>query len=201
MLLSLIDGLEKVDIILASTSPRRYDLLKAMGFNFKVIDSGVVESHIEGEPIQSAIENARNKGKAVSTRFPNSLVVSADTVVIADRMVMGKPVDEADALEMLNRLNGRTHTVVTAFSINFQKYDRCISDYETTEVKFRRLKDEEIMAYINTGEPFDKAGAYAIQGEGAILVEKINGCYYNVVGFPLTKFFVRLTDFCSHYCL
>ena len=201
MLFSLIDGLENVDVILASTSPRRYELLKAIGLNFRVIDSGIEEHHIEGEPIQSAIENARSKGKAVAERFPESLTISADTVVIVDGNALGKPTDEDEAVEMLQLLNGRNHTVVTAFAINLPKYEHCISDYETTEVKFRKLRIEEIMAYVNTGEPMDKAGAYGIQGQGAVLIERINGCYYNVVGFPLTKFYITLENFCSHYCL
>ncbi|MBN2424565.1 MAG: septum formation protein Maf [Calditrichaceae bacterium] len=200
MLFSLINGLEKTDIILASTSPRRYELLKTLGLSFKVIDSGVKEEHIDGEPIQSAIENSRKKGHAVAAKNPDSLVISADTVVVLDEKILGKPNNDQDAVEMLRSLSGRTHTVISAFSLFYYKYEHYLCDYETTEVKFRKISEEEILAYINTGEHSDKAGAYAIQGQGAVFIEKINGCYYNVVGFPLTKFYIKLQEFCSHYC-
>jgi septum formation protein len=202
MLFSLIDNLEKVDVILASTSPRRFELLKTIGLEFRVVGSNVKENEISGaDPIGDALENAKKKGRAVAQKHPDSLIISADTIVISGDKVMGKPANENDAYNMLKNLSGRTHQVCTAFGLIYLKYERSLFDTVKTDVTFRKLTDEEIWAYINTGEPLDKAGAYAVQGQGAVLVEKINGCYFNVVGFPLSKFFINLDEFLSHFVL
>ncbi|MGD9489289.1 MAG: nucleoside triphosphate pyrophosphatase [Calditrichaceae bacterium] len=196
MIFSLIENLDKVDVILASTSPRRYELLKTIGLEFKIVASGANESNDENlDPVSYALENARKKACAVTEKHPNSLIISADTIVILDGIMMGKPVNEDDAYRMISALSGKTHKVCTAFGLAFKRYDKSFYDTVETEVTFRELTEEEIWEYINTGEPFDKAGAYAIQGQGSILVEKINGCFFNVVGFPLSKFFTDLDKF------
>jgi septum formation protein len=202
MLFSLIENLSKVDIILASASPRRYELLKSIGLDFRVVPSHVPENlEITMTPAESVISNARKKGREVAGKFPKSLVISADTIVVLGDRCMGKPQSEQDAFDMLRSLSGQRHLVYTAIGLTFQKYARSNFDVVSTEVTFRKITDEEIWAYINAGEPFDKAGAYGIQGQGAILVEKINGCFFNVVGFPLSRFFIMLDEFLSHFVL
>lgn len=196
MIFSLIENLDKVDVVLASTSPRRYELLKTIGLEFKIVASGANESNKDKlDPVSFALENARKKACAVAEKHPNSLIISADTIVILDGIMMGKPVDENDAYKMISALNGQTHIVCTAFGLMYKRYEKSFFDTVETEVTFRRLTEDEIWEYINTGEPFDKAGAYAIQGQGSILVDKINGCFFNVVGFPLSRFFTDLDKF------
>ena len=196
MLFSLIDNLEKLDVVLASGSPRRFEILKNAGLDFRVELSGVSEEPIPGlSPEDLVMAHARLKGRAVAQKHPRALVISADTVVVHDGTVMGKPKNEEDAYEMLRRLSGETHEVMTAFGLFLQEYDQTHLERITTDVSFRPLSDEEILEYIGTGEPLDKAGAYGIQGQGAIFVEKINGSYLNVVGFPLTCFYLALKAF------
>jgi septum formation protein len=194
MLFSLIEKLERVDVILASASPRRYELLKNLGLNFKVIPSHAEESHEKRADMEEVVKaNARLKGEAVAKKYPEALVISADTIVALNDHIMGKPKNEQDAFEMLKALSGQTHRVYTGLGLFNDK--RFVLDAVCTQVRFRNLSDEEIWAYINTGEPFDKAGGYGIQGQGALLVEGINGCYYNVVGLPLTRLFTMLKEF------
>jgi len=196
MIFSLITNLEHLDVVLASASPRRFEILSQTGMTFAVEPSGIDESAFETtDPIVFASEVARAKGHKVAMKHPHKLVISADTVVVCDNEIMGKPADQKDAYNMLSCLSGKTHLVYTAFGLFLQKYDKQILAHESTEVTFRKLTDEEIWAYIGTGEPDDKAGAYAIQGQGAMLVKGINGCFYNVVGFPLAKFFTTLDSF------
>jgi len=123
----------------------------------------------------------------------------ADTIVVLDDWIMGKPESEDEAFQMLQALSGRTHAVYTGLGLFFKRYEKSALDAVCTKVRFRPLTEDEIWAYINTGEPFDKAGAYGIQGQGALLVEGIDGCYYNVVGLPLSRFFTMLTDFVKHF--
>lgn len=201
MLFSLIEGLENIDLVLASTSPRRYELLKTLGLEFKVVSGKVEEQPITGNPIAGAKKNAELKGVVVAKKYPDALVISADTIVVLGKSVMGKPENEQDAYNMLSKLSGRTHQVCTAFGMILDKYGKAFFDSEITDVTFRTLSEAEILAYINTGEPFDKAGGYAVQGQGSVLIEKINGCYFNVVGFPLSRFYVRLGEFLSNYVL
>ncbi len=202
MLFSLINGLEKIDVILASTSPRRYEILKTLGLEFIVIDSKIKEEiSVENGPEANALLNTKKKALTVAKKYPGSLVVAADTVVAIDDKIMGKPENEAQAFEMLSLLSGKAHQVYTAFGLVFGKYERENFDCVKTDVYFRKLSEDEVWAYINTGEPFDKAGAYGIQGQGAVLVERVDGCYYNVVGFPLSRFFQKLDSFLSHIVL
>lgn len=196
MIFSLIDNLEHLDVILASASPRRYELLKSTGINFKVIKSGFDESSISVKnPMDYVQEVAYQKGHVVAHKYPDKLVISADTIVVEEGKILGKPKNEDDAFNILLTLSGRSHIVLTSFALFLLKYSKSIVETVSTEVTMRSLHNDEIWAYVNTGEPMDKAGAYAIQGQGAMLVEKINGSYTNVVGFPLAKFFTTLDHF------
>lgn len=196
MLFSLIDNLETIDVILASASPRRYELLNSIGLQFKVLKSDIDELFTEELSPQEITElNANRKGDDIAEKHPNSLVISADTIVVSKDIIMGKPRDEKDAYRMLRQLSGRTHQVYTAFILNLLAENKKYIETVVTNVRFRNLKEEEIWSYINTGEIVDKAGAYAIQGQGALLIDKIDGCFFNVVGFPLSRFFVALDRF------
>lgn len=196
MLISLIENLERLEVILASGSPRRYELLKNAGLNFSVETSDVPEDNtLDLPPEELALTHAKLKGLQVAKKNPLALVISADTVVVCEDELMGKPVDDDDALRMLSKLSGKTHRVITAFGLTYHKYENDLFQTEETEVTFRNLSEEEILAYISTSEPFDKAGAYAIQGQGSLLVKKINGCFYNVMGFPLSRFYCMLDEF------
>ena len=196
MLLSLLKALENTNIILASGSPRRHEILKNSGLKFRVEISGADEDNsLESLPDDLALSHARLKGNAVAEQFPESLVISADTVVVCQSEIMGKPADERDAYQMLQKLSGNTHQVITAYGLIYKKYNQVLFKTVTTDVTFHKLTDMEINAYIKTGEPFDKAGAYAIQGQAAIFIEKIDGCYYNVMGFPISDFYKTLETF------
>ncbi len=202
MLFSLIESLERLDIILASASPRRFELLKQIGLDFKVVPSNLNEDmQLNSSHEDLVMQNAKAKGLFVAERHPESLVISADTIVVYERQILGKPSTENEAYEMLKLLSGKTHQVYTGIGLFLKKYDGLKLDAVCTNVTFRKLSEEEILAYINTGEPFDKAGAYGIQGQGALLVERIEGCYYNVVGFPLAKFYLMLNEFLNHYII
>ncbi len=183
-------------VILASASPRRAELLKKIGLEFTVQASAAPEDDLGHCPPHDMVEQlARRKALAVADRFSNALVIAADTTVVLDQQVLGKPASLAQAREMLALLSGRTHQVYTGFAIVDQPSQRKISEVEKTEVTFRRLTPAEIAAYVETGAAMDKAGAYGIQDFSAIFTERINGCFYNVVGFPLTRFYVALRNF------
>ncbi len=202
MIFSLIENLEHLDIILASASPRRFALLKSVGLEFKVIPSQLDESQIkEKDPVAFVQNAAHQKGELVAREYPDHLVISADTVVVLEGKMMGKPTDEDIAYDMLAALSGKTHQVYTAFGLFLKQYDKERMEYVCTDVTMREMTDEIIMAYIGTGEPMDKAGAYAIQGQGGMLVNHINGSYSNVVGFPLARFFDALDQFLSPIAL
>ncbi|NLL42291.1 MAG: septum formation protein Maf [Firmicutes bacterium] len=179
-----------MNLILASQSPRRKALLEQFGIDFSVQVLSHTEKE-EGEPNNVASTNATAKAVPVSLENPDSLVLGADTIVTLDGHILGKPKNATDAYAMLSFLSGREHNVTTwvVLSRNGQVV-RSFS--ETTSVKFRDLDDEEIHAYIGTGEPYDKAGGYGIQGYGGLLVESIRGCYYNVVGLPMPSLALHL---------
>ncbi len=192
-MLSLLKNLDEYSVVLASESPRRFELLKMIGLEFKVRPSRIEEKNQKNlKPTEYALANAKAKGELVAGQYPDSIVISADTIVVLGEKIIEKPRDEAHAFEILCMLNGKTHEVITAFGIILRKKFKSFYDYEKTKVKFRSLQRSEIKAYIETGEPFDKAGGYGAQGMGSIIIEKVDGCFYNVVGFPLGKFF---TDF------
>ena len=194
MLASLVKNYDKLNFILASASPRRSDLLRNIGMQFKVVISDVTEDEIvNGDIDNTLINNARKKGNPVATRNPDS----ADTVVILDDHIMGKPNNSTEAFQMLQKLNGRIHVVKTAFGLILNRYHKMYFDTVATRVKFRQLDNQEIEAYVQSGEPSDKAGAYGIQGKGSLLIDSIDGCYFNIVGFPISKFFVALKKFCE----
>ncbi|MEJ5357730.1 MAG: Maf family protein [Desulfobacterales bacterium] len=178
----------KSKIILASNSPRRRYLLERAGLRFDVIPSRIRESDPGGiPPGQYVRELASAKALDVARRHPESWVIGADTVVVVDGAVMGKPSSDEDARRMLFRLSGRIHEVMTGFCIRRQASGKVFSDTVRTTVQFKELAPAEIDWYIRTGEPFDKAGAYAIQGIGTFLVRRIEGSYTNVVGLPVCE--------------
>lgn len=184
-------------MILASASPRRTEILENFGFSFKTIVKNIDETSDKTRAEEKILEIAEKKAKAAAIDFPDENVIGADTVVVVDGKILGKPKDKKEAFSMLKSLSGRNHEVITAFSfININK-NISYSDYEITKVYFKNLTDDEINWYINTKEPMDKAGAYGIQGKGAFFVEKIEGDFFSVMGFPLGKFvrFLNKTGF------
>lgn len=174
------------EIILASSSPRRRELLQNLGLAFTVITSDVDES-IESEltPAQIVETLSLRKAKKVAEQREHGIVIGSDTIVVLDHRVLGKPVDEAEAFQMLLSLQGREHTVYSGVALIDASTGREEVAYSFTQVKMRNLTEQEIRAYIASGEPMDKAGSYAIQGIGATLVEGIKGDYFTVVGLPL----------------
>jgi septum formation protein len=174
-------------IILASNSPRRSELLRGIGLHFTTDPADVDESVLSGEtPEGYAVRVALDKARVSAARTSSGIVIAADTVVVLDGAILGKPVDALDAERMLLLLSGRTHRVITGVAIIDAGTGKTLADLSDTRVWFRTLTPVEIASYVSTGEPFDKAGAYGIQERGALLVEKIEGCYFNVVGLPLS---------------
>ena len=184
-------------IILASSSPRRRELLSQAGIPFMVKPGEVDEEKVElsGTPEQKAEHLAYIKAMDVAKNVDKGLVLGADTIVVCDGEIFGKPVDEKDARRMLESLSGREHFVITGIALVDATSGVVKKGHETTKVKFSSLTVDEIQAYIQTGEPFGKAGAYAVQGRGALLVDGLNGCYSNVVGLPLKKLDNMLKEF------
>jgi septum formation protein len=187
-----------VKLILASASPRRAEVLRKAGFQFDVRPSLVDESlrpgELPGDYVRRlAVEKACNSADS-SRNSDESVFIGADTVVVADEEIFGKPKSEADARRMLQRLNGATHEVRTGLALLQQPSGIKRVTEEVTRVTFACLSDQEIENYIATGEPFGKAGAYAIQGIGGRYVSRIEGCYFNVVGFPLARFYSLLRE-------
>jgi len=179
-------------LVLASASPRRKEILAAAGFAFDVRPAHLNEERLPGEnPEDFARRLAKEKAEAVAA-LPDETVLGADTVVVVDREVLGKPADEADAARMLKLLSGRQHQVITGICLRAGK--RCVVDAATTQVCFRRLTGEEIAAYVSSGEPIGKAGGYAIQGLASRFIERIEGCYFNVVGLPVALVYRHLRE-------
>lgn len=180
-------------VVLASASPRRRELLNLVGIPHEVQPANIDETIRHRETPRRHTERlAREKASAIATRDPNLITIGADTIVVINRKVLGKPADADEAAAMLRQLSGRQHTVVTAVAVSRGKKLR--SAVEEVRVKFRRLRDEEIDAYVATGEPMDKAGAYGIQGYGATIVECIDGDYFSVMGLPLARLVGLLHD-------
>ncbi|MDP4180793.1 MAG: Maf family protein [Bacillota bacterium] len=184
------------DIILASASPRRSELLKQVGVNFRVIPSNIDESNNNNlKPEEYTVEIAYKKAFDIADKTNgSSLIIAADTVVVKDN-IMGKPENEAAAFQMLETLQGQWHEVITGVAVIESDTKKVSREFEKTFVKMKPLSRMEIESYINSGEPMDKAGAYGIQGLGALLVEKIEGCYFNVVGLPLNRLNMMLEKF------
>ncbi|HYV72626.1 MAG TPA: Maf family protein [Candidatus Binatia bacterium] len=180
-------------IILASASPRRAGLLRNADIAFTVEPAHVPEQPLPDEvPLQYAQRLAREKALAVFSRHPDSVVLGADTIVVADEHLLEKPLDHADAARMLRLLSGRSHQVITGVCLVAPEFEEIAA--EITDVRFGTLSDDEIASYIATGEPMDKAGAYAIQGIASRWVERIDGCYFNVVGLPLPLVYRMLRE-------
>lgn len=180
-----------VPFILASGSPRRKRLLEQLGLAFDVRVPDVDEGHRPDlTPADLVLKLAVDKGAVVAREHENALTLAADTVVVLDDRVLGKPSDEEEARHMLRTLSGRTHTVYTGIAVLHAESDRCVTSAVDTRVTFGELDDEEIDRYVATGSPMDKAGAYGIQDDyGALFVARIDGDYYNVVGLPLHRFY------------
>jgi septum formation protein len=181
-------------IILASASPRRAEILRTVGWPFAALPVDIDETR---RPAETAVDYvrrlAREKAEAAASRQP-ATVLAADTTVTVDDHVLEKPADGFDAMRMLRLLNNRWHKVLTGIALINHETSRTIIAHEETEVKFAAMSDEEIEWYINTGEPFDKAGAYAIQGLGARFIEEIRGDYFNVVGLPIRLVYESLVE-------
>jgi len=179
---------ETPHLILASKSPRRRYLLEQAGLRFAIEPSTVDEDKIAlSEPEKYVRVLAEAKAAEISKKYPEGWIIGADTIVLIDNAILGKPGSRSEARIMLKRLNGQTHHVLTGYSIQCRAKNRFFSDVVKTAVLFKQLTDEEIEWYIHTKEPFDKAGAYAIQGLGTFLVKQINGSYTNVVGLPVCE--------------
>ncbi len=184
-------------IILASQSPRRSQLLEQINLPFTIQISGIEENidAIEGTPQHKAEQLALMKAKDVALRLKEGLVVGADTIVVLDNRIMGKPSSEEEAFSMLSHLSGRQHKVITGLALIDAATGVIRLDHEVTLVSFKNLTENTIRNYISTGEPYGKAGAYGIQGIGTVLVKKVEGCYTNVVGLPLYKLSCMLEKF------
>ena len=184
-------------IILASSSPRRAELLQKIGLAFEIHPSHVDEEdgvyHLP--PAEMVTELAQRKAQAVAAQYDSALIIGADTTVVLNNKILGKPATAAEACEMLAQLAGHTHDVYTGFVLIDQPGGRSVQGVERTAVTFRQLQRDEIAAYVASGDAMDKAGAYGIQDFSAVFVERIEGCFYNVVGFPLTHFYRKLQEF------
>ncbi|PYP85264.1 MAG: hypothetical protein DMF61_16960 [Blastocatellia bacterium AA13] len=177
---------KKTRIVLASSSPRRTELLSAAGVAFEVIPGLVNELPFLNEaPADYIMRLARAKAVDVAKNFTDGLFIGADTTVVLDGKLLGKPADEKAARTMLRQLSGRWHAVMTGVSLYDAGSRREVADFDKTLVRMAKVSEQEIDWYVNTGEPFDKAGAYAIQGRASVFVEEIAGNYHNVVGLPM----------------
>ena len=195
-----ISQLLKIDvpIILASQSPRRKKLLEQLGFDFRIIPASIEENGLpEMPPELLAKELALRKAFSVAKKLnEKAIVLGADTIVTLYDKILNKPEDKADAFRMLRTLSGETHIVYTGIALVEAPGLRQVSTFQETEVTFRELDEDEIIAYVETGSPLDKAGAYGIQDDfGAVFVKEIRGCYYNIVGLPLELLYRMMKEF------
>lgn len=186
-------NLPPFSIILASASPRRKQLLDMLDIDFEVIPSNVYEDFNIDHKHEDFVQHyAWKKSLDIAQKYPDHFVIGADTIVVLDSKILGKPKDEAESYKMLKSLSGRTHTVYTGVSLNHINENITDTFFEQTNVTFNKLCDSDITYYIETYKPLDKAGSYGIQDWFAVNVNRIDGCFYNVMGFPLAAFF-------SHY--
>lgn len=179
-------------MILASNSQRRQEILKDAGFNFKVITSNIEEISDKKNITERILDIAEKKLEQIAKNNINKFVLAADTVVELDGKILGKPKNREEAFRFLKSLSGKVHRVITAYVFKNISKNILIREVVVSEVKFFDLDDDTINWYLDTDEPFDKAGAYGIQGYGRILVEKINGDYYSIMGFPISNFLENL---------
>ena len=181
-------------LILASRSPRRYELLKQVGLDFEVVPSRVIEDFVHTEsPQDHVIRLAEAKAQDVAKGYPDRWVIAADTIVYINGSILGKPKNRKEAIEMLHNLSGQEHWVLTGFSVCHLEKGKNDKEAVQTAVKMKTLDPTEMEWYVQTGEPFDKAGGYAIQGIGSFMIESIRGSYTNVVGLPLCEL-VQMLD-------
>ncbi|HCF49794.1 MAG TPA: septum formation inhibitor Maf [Syntrophomonas sp.] len=181
-------------VVLASQSPRRKTLLELIGLRFSCNPADVDESfdNFNGDPAAACLELAASKARAVAAQEPEALIIAADTIVVVDNRILGKPRDKWEAFEMLSLLSGREHRVITGLCVLNTCNGSIQAASEITRVRFRNIQEDEIWAYIASGEPLDKAGSYGAQGLGAVFVDHIDGCFYNVVGLPLHTLYFML---------
>ena len=183
-------------IILASASPRRKELLAKIGLKFSIEKSNIEEGlDLKLTPKKLAERLSYRKAYKISKKHSNAVIIAADTVVVLNGKIIGKPKNPKEAVSILKKLSGKIHSVITAFTIFDTKTSKSITKSVETKVFMKKLTEKEINYYVNTGEPLDKAGAYGIQGFGGIFIEKIDGDYYNVVGLPLTALIRELKNF------
>lgn len=183
-------------LILASSSPRRRELLKQLGLDFNTLPCRIEETSPPGLHPRELVETlAAGKARAVAALLDDGIVIGADTVVVLGRKVLGKPAGAGDAVEMLRQLQGRSHEVYTGVALVDAGCGKILIDHARTRVFFKPLGEPEILKYVSTGEPLDKAGAYAVQGLAAMFVSRLEGCYTNVVGLPLAKLSDMLGEF------
>jgi septum formation protein len=185
---TLADLLDKKRFILASSSPRRAQILtrEKIGFEIKIPDS-YKEENTFSDPVTHVLELSRRKAQSMADEVEDGIVLGADTIVVLEGEILGKPKNKNGALSILKKLSGRMHQVYTGITLINKSTGKMISDYDVTKVKFNQLDEEEILNYIATGEPMDKAGAYGIQGMGNFLVDHIEGSLDNVIGLPTEK--------------
>lgn len=187
---------QHLPIILASASPRRRELMENLGLSFQVHSADVDESILEGSVPEEVVRSlALKKANEVAHQYTEGLIIGSDTIVVLDDVILGKPVDDEDALRMLMALQGKTHAVYSGIAVIDAATGKNISGCEKTLVSFRTIDETEARRYIATGEPEGKAGAYAIQGLGAVFVREIQGDYFNVVGLPLFQLSSMLKTF------
>ncbi len=179
-------------MILASKSPRRKEILENIGFNLEIKSKNIEEISDEEDVIEKIKDIAYKKTEEVAKENPKAFVVGADTIVEVDGEILGKPKNEEEAYKFLTKLSGRSHNVITAYSLINKEKNISIKEYSSTKVYFRKLDDEMIKWYIQSKEPMDKAGAYGIQEKGSVFVEKIEGDFFTVMGFPIEKFIKSL---------
>jgi len=184
----------KIPVYLVSKSPRRRKLLKQIGIKFTSTSVDLEEIIYKGEsPSKAAKRLALEKMELAKKKISNGIIITADTIVVLDKKIIGKPKTKNEAVRLLKSLSGNSHSVYTGFAIYNSINSKHILDYEKTVVTFNKLPDKLIRDYVNTGSPMDKAGAYGIQDDfGSVFVKKVNGCYYNVVGLPIPKLYWSL---------
>ena len=181
-------------LVLASSSPRRAEILERAGWPHEIIVAGIDETLFPNEKAGDYVQRlARSKAEAVASRLTQGLVLGADTTVVVANQILGQPADEADARRMLNLLNAKWHEVLTGVAVVRVGGETRVA-YETTRVRFAEMNDNEIDWYISTGEPFGKAGAYGIQGKASLFVEEIEGDYFNIMGLPIRLVYELATD-------
>ena len=180
--------------ILASSSPRRISILQRLGIPLRVVPPRYEVNIETSDPYEKARLIALEKARSVAGLFTEGIVIAADTIVVIDNMILGKPKDVSEAEKFLQMLSGRDHIVITGLALIDSESMKEVVNHSETKVWFRTLDDKDIEWYLRTGEPFDKAGGYAIQGFGAFLVERIDGDFWNIVGFPLPLFYRLLKE-------